>query len=58
MFGCTTGLFNEINGRYTVEGTTIILNPSRDFWQHVFVLPQFEQIADEDRDEQIAGIQF
>jgi hypothetical protein len=31
MFGCTTGLFNEINGRYMVDGTTIFLNPSRDF---------------------------
>jgi len=36
MFGCTTGLFNEINGRYTVEGTTIVLNPSRDFWQNTY----------------------
>jgi hypothetical protein len=36
MFGCRTGLFNEINGRYTVEGTTIFLNPSRDFWQNTY----------------------
>ena len=36
MFGCTTGLFNEINGRYTVEGTTIFLNPSRDFWKNTY----------------------
>src|SRR6185369_5972301 len=33
MFGCTTGLFNEINGRYLVDGSTIFLNPSRDFWK-------------------------
>ena len=33
MFGCTTGLFNEINGRYMVDGTTIFLNPSRDLWK-------------------------
>src|SRR6185295_3187507 len=30
MFGCTTSLFNEINGHYMVDGTTIFLNPSRD----------------------------
>ena len=36
MFGCTTGLFNEINGRYMVDGTTIFLNPSRDFWSNTY----------------------
>ena len=36
MFGCTTSLFNEINGRYTVEGSTIFLNPSRDFWKNTY----------------------
>ena len=36
MFGCTTGLFNEINGRYLVDGTTIFLNPSRDFWKNTY----------------------
>lgn len=36
MFGCTTGLFNEINGRYLVDGTTIFLNPSRDFWRNTY----------------------
>ena len=36
MFGCTTSLFNEINGRYLVDGTTIFLNPSRDFWQNTY----------------------
>ena len=36
MFGCTTGLFNEINGRYMVDGTTIFLNPSRDFWKNTY----------------------
>ena len=34
MFGCTTNLFNEINGRYLVDGTTIFLKPSRDFWRN------------------------
>ncbi|HEY7784231.1 MAG TPA: hypothetical protein VIB00_05875 [Pyrinomonadaceae bacterium] len=36
MFGCTTSLFNEINGRYLVDGTTIFLNPSRDFWKNTY----------------------
>ena len=36
MFGCTTGLFNEINGRYMVDGTTIFLSPSRDFWKNTY----------------------
>ena len=34
MYNCTTTLFNEIRGRYTVEGSTIFLNPSRDFWKN------------------------
>lgn len=33
MYNCTTTLFNQINGRYSVEGSTISLNPSRDFWK-------------------------
>jgi hypothetical protein len=36
MFGCTTSLFNEINGRYLVDGSTIFLNPSRDFWKNMY----------------------
>ena len=36
MFGCTTGLFNEINGRYMVDGTTIFLTPSRDLWRNAY----------------------
>ena len=36
MFGCTTSLFNEINGRYTIDGSTISLNPSRDFWKNMY----------------------
>lgn len=36
MFGCTTSLFNEINGRYMVDGTTIFLNPSRDVWKNMY----------------------
>jgi len=36
MFGCTTSLFNEINGRYLVDGTTIFLKPSRDLWRNTY----------------------
>jgi len=36
MFGCTTSLFNEISGRYTVEGATVFLNPARDFWKNAY----------------------
>ena len=36
MFGCTTSLFNETNGRYMVDGTTIFLNPSRDVWRNTY----------------------
>ena len=36
MFGWTTALFNEINGRYTVDGSTIFLDPSRDFWKNTY----------------------
>ena len=34
MYNCTTTLFNEIKGRYTVNGTTINLEPSRDYWKN------------------------
>lgn len=33
MYNCTTTLFNQITGRYSVEGSTITLNPSRDSWK-------------------------
>ena len=34
MYNCTTTLFNNITGRYSVDGSTINLNPSRDFWKN------------------------
>lgn len=34
MYNCTTTLFNQITGKYSVDGTTISLNPSRDFWKN------------------------
>jgi hypothetical protein len=33
MYNCTTGLFNNITGRYTVDGSTVSLAPARDFWK-------------------------
>ncbi len=33
MYNCTTTLFNQVDGKYTVDGWTIYLNPSRDFWK-------------------------
>jgi hypothetical protein len=34
MYNCTTTLFNQINGKYSVNGSTIALNPARDFWKN------------------------
>lgn len=33
MYNCTTTLFNEVKGKYAVDGTTVTLNPARDFWK-------------------------
>lgn len=33
MYNCTTTLFNQVNGRYSVDGATLSLNPSRDLWK-------------------------
>jgi hypothetical protein len=34
MYNCTTTLFNEIRGKYSVDGSTISLDPARDFWKN------------------------
>lgn len=34
MYNCTTTLFNQITGKYSVDGSTISLNPTRDFWKN------------------------
>lgn len=34
MYNCTTTLFNQITGRYSVDGSMIELAPSRDFWKN------------------------
>lgn len=33
MYNCTTTLFNNITGKYSVSGSTIDLIPNRDFWK-------------------------
>jgi hypothetical protein len=33
MYNCTTTLFNQITGKYDVDGSTISLNPARDYWK-------------------------
>jgi hypothetical protein len=33
MYNCDNTLFNQITGRYSINGDTIDLNPSRDFWK-------------------------
>ena len=32
-YGCSSTLFNQITGKYSVDGSTIYLNPARDFWR-------------------------
>ena len=34
MYNCTTTLFNQITGKYSVTGSTVDLIPSRDFWKN------------------------
>ena len=34
MYNCTTTLFNNITGKYSIDGSTVNLNPSRDFWKN------------------------
>lgn len=33
VYNCTSTYFNQITGKYTVDGSTIDLIPSRDFWR-------------------------
>jgi hypothetical protein len=33
VYNCTSVYFNQINGKYTIDGSTINLSPSRDFWR-------------------------
>ncbi len=34
MYTCTTTLFNQITGKYRTDGSTLLLDPSRDFWKN------------------------
>jgi hypothetical protein len=34
MYHCTTTLFNQITGKYSVDGSTISLAPARDYWKN------------------------
>ena len=34
MYSCTTTLFNQITGKYSVDGSTINLAPARDYWKN------------------------
>jgi hypothetical protein len=33
MYNCTTTIFNDITGKYSVDGSTVFLNPSKDYWK-------------------------
>jgi len=33
MYNCSNTIFNNITGKYSVDGSTINLNPNRDFWK-------------------------
>ena len=33
MYNCTTSYFNQVNGKYSIDGSTVSLEPSRDFWK-------------------------
>ena len=34
MYGCTTSLFNDKRGRYEINGSTLTLTPSKNFWRN------------------------
>ena len=33
MYSCSTSYFNQVTGKYSIDGNTIELDPSRDFWR-------------------------
>ncbi len=33
MYNCNNTLFNQITGKYSVDGSTLYLNPAKDFWK-------------------------
>lgn len=34
MYNCTTQAFAQLAGKYTVSGSTITFNPTKDFWKN------------------------
>ncbi|MBK6749826.1 MAG: hypothetical protein KA956_14960 [Pyrinomonadaceae bacterium] len=36
QYGCTTALFNDKQGKYSIEGSTLTLTPSKNFWRQTF----------------------
>ena len=36
QYGCTTALFNDKQGKYIVNGSTLTLIPSKNFWRQTF----------------------
>ena len=36
MFGCTTGLFNQKNGKVVIEGSQITFIPGRNLWRNTY----------------------
>ena len=36
MYGCTTALFNDKQGRYSIEGSQLRLIPSKNFWRNTY----------------------
>jgi hypothetical protein len=36
MYGCTTSLFNDKRGRYEINGSTITLIPSKNYWRNQY----------------------
>ena len=34
QYGCTLGLFNEKQGRYSVDGDELTLDPTKNFWRN------------------------
>lgn len=36
MYGCTTDLFNDKQGKYAIKGTQITLIPSKNYWKNTY----------------------
>jgi len=36
QYGCATALFNDKQGKYSIEGSTLTLIPSKNFWRQTY----------------------